>query len=403
MDNLLTKPVGDFDSHIVKRAREFALAHVAPHAETWELERAYPKETLKEAIREFAGLVISPELGGQGASLRTFMMVLEEFARVDIGFTIPFVVQCNLSYMISQSSIESLKRKHLPLLLSGGKIGSFALTEPQAGSDAAAIDTFAEKTGEKYAISGTKSWVVSAEAADIVAVFAKLESGGDSGDIAVFLVETNRAGIERKQRLDIISGNVAAPGLLRFERMPANEAEILFPAGAGFKAALGALDIARLGIASICNGALANALETAILYAGDRKIFGESVLDKQGIQWAFSDHLSALEASRALLCQTIARYESGTGDRVTSAHAKKVANKAVFEGIGWAMRAMGAAGTMRANNLARQFGAAQLLFNTDGTPEVMNTVISRHVLNWAREAARNPDYTGHRPGKVSES
>lgn len=67
------------------------------------------------------------------------------------------------------------------------------------------------------------------------------------------------------------------------------------------------------------------------------------------------------------------------------------------------MRAMGAAGTMRANNLARQFGAAQLLFNTDGTPEVMNTVISRHVLNWAREAARNPDYTGHRPGKVSES
>ncbi len=364
---------------VVARAREFATEHVARHAERWERERHYPREAIRLASPDLGGMIVPRELGGKGASLTTFLRMIEELAKVDIAFALAFVVHGNVAFVISQSSNARLRDRLLPGLISGATIGAFCLTEPQAGSDAASITTLARTTADGYRLTGTKAWVTNAAAADVLAVFARTAADGGAKSIALFGIDANRDGIRRGAPYDLISGNLVQVGDIAFEQCVAAKDEVLFEPGNGFAAAMRALDAARLGVAAMCNGALASALAHSMDYARGRRMFGTTTMDKQGIQWAYADQVTELEASRALTFHAASLFQAGKGSPSVSAHAKKFANKTAAGGMSWAMRAMGAAGTDRRHPLARQFGSAQLLFNTDGTPEVMNVVIGREL------------------------
>lgn len=376
---LYSDPDTGCDRDVVERAREFAKTNIGPNAETWEQTGTYPEETVRAAMAEFGSLLIPKNLGGKGATPTTFFHVLEEFAKEDIGFSIAFVVQCNVGLVVSMSDNATLRNRYLPGLMNGSKLGAFCLTELHTGSDAAAIETFAAKVGGKYSISGTKAWVINAAQADVVAVFAKTEKGPGTQHVALFLADTARDGIKRNMPYSLISGNVTHVGNLEFEKFEVADEEMLFPPGAGFRAAMQALDAARVGIAAICNGALASGLDYALDYAAKRQAFGSPILAKQGVQWCFADHVTQLEASRLLTFKAASMLDRGKAPTVLAAHAKKFANHAVVDGLVWAMRSMGANGTLRTGSLPRQLASAQLLFHTDGTPEILNLVIGRAI------------------------
>lgn len=384
---LISDPLADHDKTIKTRAANFARTHVAPFAEAWERDGVYPKDAIIAASEEFGGFLIPTGLGGKGGSVTEFLIMVEEMAKVDIAFTLAFVVHNNVAFIISQSPNTALRDRLLPRLIAGERIGAFCLTEPGAGSDAASISTRAQIEDDLWHITGTKGWITAGDCADDLLVFAKTANRTGPKSVACFAVDANTADMERGDRYELVSGHLAQVCDITFNGSKATEDDILFEAGAAFSAAMGCLDAARLGIAAMCNGALTSALETSIDYARQRQMFGGNTLDQQGIQWAFAEHISALEASRSLMFQTAALAEAGRNFTLASAHAKKLANHAAQEGIAWAMRGMGATGTRRTSALPRQFGHTQLLFNTDGTPEIMNVLIGRSLqFNSKKEA-----------------
>lgn len=334
---------------------------------------------MREGSKEFGGFLIPKALGGKGGSITEFLIMVEELAKVDIAFTLAFIVHNNATFIISQSPNAALRDRLLPKLISGERIGAFCLTEPGAGSDAGSITTKAEREGDEWAISGTKGWITAGGCADDLVVFAKTPEGKGPKSIAAFAVDANTANVKRGDLYKMVSGHCTQCCDLTFDAAIAGAEDVLFEPGTAFGAAMGCLDAARLGIAAMCNGALTSALETSLDYAGKREMFGGVTLDNQGIQWGFAEQVTQLEASRALMFQTAALAEAGQSFTLAAAHAKKFANHAANAGMSWAMRAMGGAGTRRNTDLPRQFGNLQLMFNTDGTPEIMNVVIGRSL------------------------
>ena len=372
---LASDPLTGFDANSRAKARAFACNHIAENAEQWERDRSYPHDVIRLASKEFGGFLVSVEHGGMGGTATDFLMMVEEFAKADIAFALAFVVHHHVGLIMSLSPNEVLRDRLLPDLIFGDKIGAFCLTEANAGSDAAGVTTRVSSAE----LSGAKAWVTSGLVADVLAVFAMTDEGKGAKSMGCFAVDAAADGVSRGAPYDLISGHVAQVCDVTFDRVQVDEEATMFKAGTGFATAMGALDVARLGIAAMCNGALTRALETSLAYAGQRKMFGATTLDQQGIQWAFADHLTQLEASRALMFQTARLFEANQPATLAAAHAKKFANHAVNEGLSWAMRAMGAEGTRRRHALSRQHGAAQFLFNTDGTPEIMNVVIGRSL------------------------
>ena len=377
--NLVSNPLGSFDNSIEEKARDFATEHLTQYAESWEKNGFYPKEAIKTASKDLGGFLISKELGGKGGSVTEFLIMVEELAKVDIAFTLAFIVHSNVAFIISQSPNQELRNRLLPKLISGERIGAFCLTEPEAGSDATGIQTVAQQNDHEALLFGTKAWVTAGGCADDLVVFAKTSKDGNAKTVAAYAIDAHGNGVKRGTPYNLISGHLAQVSDITFEGVSAHESDILFEEGTAFSAAMSCLDAARLGIAAMCNGALTSALGVSLEYADNRKMFGGTTLDFQGIQWNYAEHLTQLEASRTLMFQTAALAESGKPFTLASAHAKKLANQVASEGIPWAIRAMGAAGTRREYPLARQFGHLQLLFNTDGTPEIMNVLIGRSL------------------------
>ncbi len=377
--NLVSDPLGDFDESIKERARAFACDHVSPYAEIWEHDRIYPKEAMLAASKEFGGFLIPKEQGGQGGSIIEFLIMVEELAKADIAFTLAFVVHSHAAFIISQSPNQDLRERLLPPLIAGERIGAFCLTEPNAGSDAVGITTRICKDGEASLLFGVKAWVTAGGCADDLVVFAKSAEGDGAKSVACYAIDAHSEGVVRGAPYNLVSGHLPQVSDITFNGARASDDDVLFEASTAFTAAMGCLDAARLGIAAMCNGALTSALATSLDYARARRMFGATTLGNQGIQWAYAEHLTQLEASRTLMFQAARLAQSGRSFTLAAAHAKKLANQTAADGMSWAMRAMGAAGTTRIYPLARQLGHVQLLFNTDGTPEIMNVLIGRSL------------------------
>lgn len=376
---LVSNPLNTFDATVKERAQDFALKHIAPYAETWEKSGCYPKEAIQAASKQFGGFLIPQEQGGKGGSITAFLIMVEELAKVDIAFALAFIVHSNVAFIISKSPNKALRDRLLPALIDGTRIGAFCLTEPNAGSDATNISTFAQQNGMDIQLYGTKAWVTAGGCADDLVVFAKTVKEGSAKTVACYVVDAHQAGVERGATYDLLSGSLTQVSDITFDGAEVHSDNTLFAAGTAFSAAMSCLDAARLGIAAMCNGALTAALAVSLEYAGNRAMFGHKTLDFQGIQWAYAEHLTHLEASRALMFQTAALAEAGQSFTLASAHSKKLANQVATEGMSWAMRAMGAVGIRRDYPIARQFSHMQLLFNTDGTPEIMDVLIGRSL------------------------
>lgn len=370
-------PLSETDPGIISAAASFAEREVLPHAARWEQERVQPVDVLREAVGAFSGMAIPVSQGGRGHNFSTAVRVYEEFARRDLAFACALAVHSIVTLALARSPNERLGRQVLPELMSGRSLGAFLLTEPGAGSDATAIACAANRVGNGYRVAGAKSWVTNGVNADLLLTFCQTSPGAGAKGMLAVLAQRRQPGVSVSGALNLFGSHAMGTTDVTFDDCAVDDEAVAFPAGSGFQAAMGGLNVARLGVAALCNGALQGGLASAVGYATARVAFGKSIYTFQGIQTLLADVATDLEASRSLTFQAAALLDAGKDCTVLAAHAKKFATQAAFRGLSLCMQAFGANGLKDEFGLGRQMAAARVAEFMDGTTQIQNIVIGR--------------------------
>jgi alkylation response protein AidB-like acyl-CoA dehydrogenase len=375
----------DHEWTFVDRAREFAVEIIEPQAQTWERSRTFPRAAFREAAsRGLAGLIVPRNLGGAGLSIPAMVRVMEILAAADFAFAFSLIVHNNLAANIARNGGEKQIATFLAPMLSGEKVGAFLLTEPNAGSDAAAIRSRAVNRSAGWLLSGEKAWVSNATAADVLSVYANIDPERGWRGIACFLIDAGRSGVTRGEPYELLGGHALGVGAFDFHEVAIATDEQLLPPERAFKEAMAGIDLARASVAAMCCGMLGNALGVAVEYTKTREVFGQKTAEFQGLQWLLADAATDLAAARALAYQAASALDSGVPATVLSAHAKKFASRVALQRVGDCMQAMGAAGYRANRPLARHLACAKMAQYLDGTSEIQNVVISRELFRGRR-------------------
>ena len=352
---------------LIEAARAFAARELAPQAARWERERTFPREALRAAAA--AGLT---QLRMPGRGLVEVCQVVEALAAEDYAFT--FALSCH------SGAAGTLARAGLDPgpLLRADEVGAFCLTEPGAGTDAAAISTAARSGGDGWRIDGVKAWVTNGVAASVLQVYAQTEPGAGHRGIAGFVVQGPQPGLSAGPSYGLTGGNAMGLSDVRFEDCAAL---VFAPPGEGFKAALRGIDSARAIVAAMCCGMLGRGLEVAVAHVKQRRAFGRPLAEFQALQWALADAATDLEAARRLTYAAAAAIDEGAADGgVAAAHAKKFAPAAALRHLAVCVQALGAEGLKDDHPLARHLACAKMAQIQDGTNEVQNLVIARSLM-----------------------
>lgn len=357
----------------VERARRLVDEHVRPALREWDRDRRYPREVVSAS--GLTALFVPEATGGLGLGYGEGMLVFEELGRGDAALAFSLSMHNAVAAAVHAAGSAELIARWGARLRSGAALGGFSLTEPHAGSDATAITSVATANGEGWRVSGRKAWVSLAGEADLFLVVCHGAEASDHRDIAIVAVEREAAGVSFPRLYDTAASAFLPIGEMLLDNAPA---VMLVPPGAGMRAALGAIDVARCDIAAIACGLHAEAIDTALRYARDRRAFGQRVLDFQGIRWQLADALTELEASRLLVQAAAGRLGTADGP-VSVAHAKRFAPDAALRAAITCSEVLGAYGWLHDYPLARFIALAKMLQVVDGTSEVQRLVIARDL------------------------
>ena len=366
---------------LIDAARAFAVEHIAPHAAEWERARHVPRELFLAASEAgLTGVLVPRGQGGKEARHVVAARVLEELSSACLATTFGLWVHNNALNAIARQGTGAPAKRLVASMLSGQRIGAFCLTEPDAGSDAAAITTHASRVDGGWRISGEKAWVSNGTHADVLVVYAQTDASAGWRGIGAFLVDAAGDGVSRTLPYDMLGGHALGVSGIRFEDCPVPDEDVLLGPGEGFMAAMNGIDKARMFVAAMCCGILGASLSSALSHAAARRAFGKPVLSFQGLQWQLADVATDLEAARLLTYGAAAAFDRGEAAAVAAAHAKKFASRVALNGISQCMQAMGGAGSLMEHPPARHLAAAKLAHYLDGTTEIQNVVISRGLL-----------------------
>jgi butyryl-CoA dehydrogenase len=308
--------------------------------------------------------------------------MIEEVARVCASTAVVLSVTNSVAGVpIFRHGTEQQKTKYLTRLSRGEILGAFCLTEPQAGSDAAGIQTVAERRGGEYVLNGTKIWVTNGGVSGVYVVFAKTDaSAAGSKGISAFLVEPDFPGFRITRYEDKMGLRLSHSAEVHFEncRIPAEN--LLGVEGEGLKVALGALDGGRIGIAAQAVGLAQGALEAAAKFAKQRRAFGKSISEFQAIQWMLADMQTEIEAARALTHYAAWIRDSGSRVGAHAARAKLYATEMANRAAARAVQIHGSTGYSRESDVERYYRDARVLTIYEGSSEMQRIVISRDLL-----------------------
>lgn len=366
---------------LLEVATAFGREHVAPYASEWERSRRVPRDCLQQAAQVgLTGILIPVELGGQGCSHLAAVRVLAKLAESCMAFAFSLWVHNNLANAIVKSGSTAHVDRWLSSILRADCIGAFCLTEPVAGSDAAAIETTAHLIDDKWELNGEKAWITNGEIADLFCIYAQTDPQSGWRGIASFLIDADTPGLEKTATYSLMGGHAMGTNGVKLDRCCVPKANLFMAPGAGFKAAMNGINAARTIVAALCCGMLEASLTTALEYGARRRAFGRPTLSFQGLQWELADVATDLEAARLLTEKAAVALDAGEQAIVESAHAKKFASRVALNGISQCMQAMGAAGYRAEFPLARHLATAKMAQYLDGTTEIQNIVISRALL-----------------------
>ncbi|MGB2663619.1 MAG: acyl-CoA dehydrogenase family protein [Candidatus Acidiferrum sp.] len=380
--------LSDHQGLIRDTVREFMEAEVRPHVKEWERAEYFPAEAIRK-LGEMGccGMLMPEEWGGPGLDSISYVLMLEEVAKVFAAMSTALsVTNSAVQLPLLAHGTEEQKKRYLRPLASGEILGAFCLTEPAAGSDAAGIQSTAVRAGDSYRLNGTKTWVTNGSHAGLYIIFAKTDVAARGKGISAFLVEPGTPGLKIGRHEDKM-GQRSSPSveiLLNDCVVPAENR--LGEQGAGLKIALSALDGGRIGIAAQAVGLAHGALEESVKYAKARKAFGKSIGEFQAIQWMLADMHTEIEAARGLLYAAAFRKDCmGAGRAVSSAasassraklYASEMVNRVVYK----AVQIHGSLGYSRESEVERMYRDARVISIYEGTSEVQRTIIARDLL-----------------------
>lgn len=374
--------ISETEKMIRDTVRDYAQKTLKKDATELDAKEEFPFEHLKELAEMGLMAVNVPEkFGGAEAGSVALSLALTEVAAGCASTAVCMSVTNMVAEIINLFGSEEQKKNYIPKLASGEYVsGSFSLTEPQAGSDAKALQTKAVKDGNEYVINGSKLFVTSGEFSGVVIVYALTGKKKDRPEISAFIVEKDTPGMKvdkREEKLGLLASNTVS---LAFDdcRIPAQN--LLSKEGDGFKIAMTALDGGRIGIASQAVGIARQAYETAKQYAKERQQFGQAIENFQGIRWKLADMIKEIEAARLMTLR--AAWLKGQGKRFTKEasmaklYSTEIANRIALD----ALQVHGGYGFIKEYPVERFVRDVRATTIYEGTSEVQRMVIARELL-----------------------
>lgn len=367
---------------IRKSVREFARTEIAPIAAEIEEKECIPKELYRKmAANQYFGVTIPRKYGGCEAGYVAMAIVMEELAKASVSATL-YVTSPNtlLGLPILNYGTEEQKQNYLVPVMKGEKEGTFALTEPSAGSDAATQNTVAKRDGDYFIISGRKTFITAAPLCDFAVVFASTDPEKGVKGITAFIVDRDTPGYQAgpPERKMGVCGSPTSDIIL--DRVRVHKSQILGKEGEAFKMAMQTLDSGRLVVAAQCLGIAEAAMEEAVKYVKQRRQFGKPLSKFQGLQFMLADMETKICCARALIYDTAEKKDAGMNVTKEAAAAKYFASETCNEVAAKALQMHGGYGYVKDYPIERIFRDARVTTIYEGTSQILQTVIAKQVL-----------------------
>ena len=365
--------------------RDWAQKEVAPGAAERDDEERYDRSLFERAGElGLTGIPYPEEYGGAGMGSFAWALAAEEIGAADMGMAVSLSVHVLSQLCIYSSGTHEQKRRFLPGMTAGRELGAFALTEPGAGSDAAALSMAARGDGDDYLLNGTKIWITNAGEAARYIVFATVDRSKGKAGVTAFVVEADTPGFRlgSKERKMGIRGTSAHELVFEDARVPAEN--LLGEEGEGLKVALSALGAGRIGIAAACTGLARNALELAARYALQRRQFGRAIADQEMIQGMVAEMAVRVDAARLLTWRAARMRDAGQPINSPSSMAKWYASDAAMAVTTDAVQIYGGAGYSRDNPVERLMRDAKGAQIYEGTNQIHRLIVAQGLLDAVR-------------------
>ena len=383
----------DFDLNeeqcaIQDTAHAFARDAMMPYAGQWDEDEVFPADTLRQAAAlGFGGIYVDSDLGGSGLSRLDGTLIFEELAQGCPSTAAYISIHNMVGWMVDAFGGVELRPRFLPDLCSMAKFGSYCLTEPDSGSDAAGLKTRAVRQGDHYVLDGAKAFISGGGRSDVYLVMARTGEGGPRG-ISCFLVENGNPGLSFGAQEKKLGWHSQPTAMVMFDACRVPSVNRIGAEGEGFRIAMSALDGGRLNIAACSLGGAQFCLDRTVAYMKERKQFGTRLADFQALAFRIADFATEIEAGRWLLRRAAAALDKHEhGATRLAAMAKRLATDTGFDVVNGCLQLHGGYGYLRDHPIERVLRDLRVHQILEGTNEVMRLIVSRDILGAAESVA----------------
>ncbi len=382
----------EFQTEIIDTVRQFVDKAIIPHAQELEHADIYPQEIVDQ-MRDMGlfGLMIPAEYGGLGESLLTYALCVEELARGWMSISGVINTHFIVAYLIRQHGTDEQKRRLLPRMATGETRGAFSMSEPEVGSDVAAIRTRADRQSDgSYTIDGAKMWVTNGSSSTLVAVLVRTDEGADTPhrNLTAFLVEKPSGfgevldGLTIPSKLDKLGYKGIDTTELIFSRYHASAGDVLGGVpGHGFAQMMDGVEVGRVNVAARACGVAVRAFELAVRYAQQRSTFGKPIAEHQAIAFQLAEMATKVEAAHLMMVNAARLKDSGQRNDLEAGMAKYLASEFCSEVTQASFRIHGGYGYSKEYEIERLMRDAPFLLIGEGTSEIQKMIISRRLLS----------------------
>jgi alkylation response protein AidB-like acyl-CoA dehydrogenase len=383
--------LSDNQREIQALAREVARAEIEPHAADWDREHRFPEELIgRLAGLGLMGVCVPEEYGGAGADFLSYILVLEELSRADAGVGVTVAVHTSaVTLPILMFGTEEQRARFVPPLARGEQLGAFALTEPEAGSDAGALRTQAEPDGDGWSITGAKQWITNGRRAGTFLLFARTDPATEgAGGVSAFVLDGGQVRITRDE--EKLGLNSSLTNDLVVEGAHVGRDRLLGEENHGFRIAMATLDGGRIGIAAQALGIAQAAFDVAREYAKERHAFGRPIAELQAIQHKLANMSMEIDAARLLVYRAAWLKEQGEPHTEAGAKAKLFASEMARRQTAEAIQVLGGYGYTKEFPVERYYRDAKITEIYEGTSEIQRLVIARSILGLQTRETQHP-------------
>ncbi len=367
---------------IAETVREFVESEVRDRAQELDETESFPEDLYRAMARlGLFGITVPTEFGGAGADCVSYAIVMEELSR---GYA-SVADQCGLlelvSSLLTRHGTSEQRARYLEPLLRFDRRCAYAITEPEAGSDASGILTRAERTATGWRLNGGKIWIHNAPVADYAVVLARTDPAAGKRGMSIFLVDADRPGYSIGPKEHKMGQRASQVGAITFENIELPPDALLGEEGRGFHMMMSVLDKGRVGIAALAVGLLQAALEASVDYAKTRRQFGQPIAEFQAVQWMIADMAKSAHAGRLMVRDAAAKLDAGLRATLECSMAKCFASDAAVEHTANAVQIHGGIGYIRGVEVERLYRDAKITQIYEGTNQIQRMIIARNILS----------------------